>query len=36
MDNNKEFKEICKLLLLANPRHLRLVLIYLKKLLKVD
>ena len=33
MDDKEEFKELCRLLLLANRRHIRLLLIYLKKLL---
>lgn len=37
MNNNKEdLKELNKLLLLASPRHIHLILIYLKKLLKAD
>lgn len=33
MDDKEEFKELCRLLLIAKPRHIRLLLIYLKKLL---
>ena len=31
-----EYKEVLKLLKLANKRHIRLILIYLKRLLRAD
>lgn len=36
MDDKEEFKELCRLLLLANRRHIRLLIIYLKKMLRAD
>jgi hypothetical protein len=37
MNNDKEeLKELQNLLSLASPRHIHLILIYLKKLLKAD
>nr|DAK33845.1 MAG TPA: hypothetical protein [Caudoviricetes sp.] len=36
MNDKEELKELQKLLFLANSRHIHLILIYLKKLLKAD
>jgi len=36
MDDKEEFRELCRLLLLANRRHIKLLIIYLKKMLGAD
>ncbi len=36
MSDKEIFKELCRLLLLANRRQLRLILLYVKNLLKAD
>ncbi len=36
MSDKEEFKELQKLLSFASSRHIHLILIYLKKLLKAD
>lgn len=36
MSDKEKFKEICRLLLLANHRQLRLIFLYIKNLLKAD
>lgn len=36
MDDKEEFRELCRLLLRANRRHIKLLIIYLKKMLRAD